>query len=194
MLSSFMPRRLGSCIPFRRNASQRELLSINPLHPNSKWPTGVPPAMGKHVLPTGSAVWFRASSRSTRFLATAGMADGHTHAQLPVGVMTWPERDYGCGVLRASNIGQRVSLCGWVDKQRNLGGMVFVDLRDHTGILQATTLAKRSYMFSQLTDCVYARKRVTQRAGTLSTRIRHAYQRRCSCTEFNECTSHNRGY
>ena len=53
MLSSFVPRRLGSCTLFRRNSSRRALPSTTALHPNSKWPTGVPPAMGEHVMPSG---------------------------------------------------------------------------------------------------------------------------------------------
>ena len=51
--------------------------------------------------------------------------------------MTWPQRDTGCGAPREAHVGQRVTLCGWIDKQRNMGAVVFADLRDHTGIVQA---------------------------------------------------------
>jgi aspartyl-tRNA synthetase len=43
--------------------------------------------------------------------------------------------DY-CGTLRPDRIGTTVSVCGWVQRMRNLGGLVFIDLRDRTGILQ----------------------------------------------------------
>ena len=41
-----------------------------------------------------------------------------------------------CGTFTAANIGQEISVCGWVQRQRNLGGLIFVDLRDRTGLLQ----------------------------------------------------------
>ena len=41
-----------------------------------------------------------------------------------------------CGQLNASHINQEVELCGWINKRRDLGGMIFVDLRDREGIVQ----------------------------------------------------------
>lgn len=43
-----------------------------------------------------------------------------------------------CGNLRAEDAGREVVLNGWVAKQRSLGGLIFVDLRDKTGIVQVT--------------------------------------------------------
>ena len=43
-----------------------------------------------------------------------------------------------CGTLNISNVGQEVVLNGWVAKNRNLGGLIFIDLRDKTGIVQVT--------------------------------------------------------
>ncbi len=45
-------------------------------------------------------------------------------------------RSHNCGALNASNIGESVSLSGWVQRVRNLGGMTFIDLRDRYGITQ----------------------------------------------------------
>ena len=42
------------------------------------------------------------------------------------------------GDLRLSDAGKEVSLVGWVSKKRNLGSLVFIDLRDRTGIVQLT--------------------------------------------------------
>ncbi len=41
-----------------------------------------------------------------------------------------------CGELTKNNIGETVELSGWIQKIRNLGGMIFIDLRDEFGITQ----------------------------------------------------------
>lgn len=46
------------------------------------------------------------------------------------------KRSHRCTELTTANIGQEVTVMGWVQKSRNKGGIIFVDLRDRTGILQ----------------------------------------------------------
>ena len=46
------------------------------------------------------------------------------------------KRTHYCGTLRSSDIGSRVSVTGWVQRQRDLGSLIFIDVRDRTGIVQ----------------------------------------------------------
>ena len=46
------------------------------------------------------------------------------------------KRSHRCTEVSSANIGEKVTVMGWVQKSRNKGGIIFVDLRDRSGILQ----------------------------------------------------------
>jgi len=56
--------------------------------------------------------------------------------------MSW--RDVTCGALRSADAGRRATLAGWADTRRDHGGLVFVDLRDYSGITQLVINPERS--------------------------------------------------
>ena len=80
---------------------------------------------------TRGVVTARAVEASESSAADAQSASGVLPERL-----SWPARSHGAGTLRASDVGSSVTLCGWVDKQRDMGGLVFADVRDHTGLCQ----------------------------------------------------------
>ncbi|MCB1552740.1 MAG: aspartate--tRNA ligase [Xanthomonadales bacterium] len=85
-------------------------------------------------------------------------------------------RTHFCGLVDEALIGQTVTLCGWADVARNLGGVCFIDLRDHEGIVQIVaepdnpayaTAADVGYEFClRVTGTVRARHSVNDKIRT----------------------------
>ncbi len=61
-------------------------------------------------------------------------------------------RSHYCGLVTESLIGQTVSLCGWVNRRRDHGGVIFVDLRDREGYVQVVCDPDRPEMFKVAED------------------------------------------
>ncbi len=57
-------------------------------------------------------------------------------------------RTHYCGSVTADNLDQQVTFCGWVHRRRDHGGVIFVDLRDHTGLVQVVFDPDRAEIFA----------------------------------------------
>ena len=85
-------------------------------------------------------------------------------------------RSHFCGLVTEAMLGQSVTLCGWADVARNLGGVCFIDLRDHEGIVQVVaepdnpafaTAAEVGYEYClRVTGTVRARHSVNDKIKT----------------------------
>ncbi len=85
-------------------------------------------------------------------------------------------RSHFCGAVEESLIGESVTLCGWVDVARNLGGVCFVDLRDHEGIVQIVVAPSQAEVFAVAAnlgyeDCIQVTGKVRRRES-VNTKIR----------------------
>ena len=67
-------------------------------------------------------------------------------------------RSHECGKLRTEHVGQKVALAGWVHRRRDLGGLIFIDLRDRSGFCQ-----------------VVFRPEVSKESHTIAEQIRNEY-------------------
>lgn len=85
------------------------------------------------------------------------------------------KRTHRCAELSTKNVGEEVTVMGWVQKQRNKGGIIFVDLRDRSGILQiifeesdcgSESFAKAEKMHSEYVIAVVGK--VEKRAGAVN--------------------------
>lgn len=75
-------------------------------------------------------------------------------------------RTNNCGELRLENVGQKVTLAGWVQKSRRLGGMTFVDLRDRYGITQLVVESSAPEDLVEIATSL-GREYVIQASGTV---------------------------
>ncbi|MDL2296722.1 aspartate--tRNA ligase [Bacteroidales bacterium OttesenSCG-928-C03] len=84
-------------------------------------------------------------------------------------MLTTEMRTHTCNDLNAGNVGEEVTLCGWIQTIRNLGGMSFIDLRDRYGITQ---LAFNSETQPELCNQIrnFGREWVVQATGTVAER------------------------
>ena len=57
-------------------------------------------------------------------------------------------RSYYCGEIDQDSIGEEISVCGWVNRRRDHGGVIFIDLRDREGILQLVADPSNSEVFA----------------------------------------------
>ena len=64
------------------------------------------------------------------------MADSYSERQNLLDFLGDLERTHMCGALRPSDAGEKAVLMGWVNRRRDLGSIIFLDLRDRTGVTQ----------------------------------------------------------
>lgn len=66
------------------------------------------------------------------------------------------ERSMYAGRVRSEHIGTTITLKGWVSRRRNLGGLIFIDLRDREGLMQLVVNLKilMQLLLKQLRACV----------------------------------------
>jgi aspartyl-tRNA synthetase len=64
-------------------------------------------------------------------------------------------RSHYCGLVGEADVGRKVILCGWADARRDHGGVVFVDLRDHEGIVQVVADPENAPLFATASKVGY---------------------------------------
>ena len=57
-----------------------------------------------------------------------------------------------CGTVREQHVGEVLSLFGWVNRRRDHGGIIFIDLRDHTGVVQVVVNPEQTELFARAED------------------------------------------
>jgi aspartyl-tRNA synthetase len=99
-------------------------------------------------------------------------------------------RSQYCGLVTEAQMGETVTLCGWVNRRRDHGGVIFIDLRDREGYVQVVCDPDRAEMFKVAEDvrnefCVQVKGVVRARpAGTTNDKLKSG-QIEVLCHELN---------
>ncbi|XP_044490877.1 aspartate--tRNA ligase, chloroplastic/mitochondrial isoform X2 [Mangifera indica] len=88
------------------------------------------------ILPQNNRIFSSVSASDETATNTTALKPQLPHKD----ALEWVSRTGFCGELTPDDVGKRVRLCGWVAFHRVHGGLTFLNLRDHTGIVQVTTL------------------------------------------------------
>ncbi len=95
---------------------------------------------------------------------------------------SFPMRSDGCGELRAKQISSNVQLCGWVDRCRDHGGVIFIDLRDQSGTIQITIDPERGKELFTTAESL-KNETVLQIVGTIRARPKESINEKLSTGE-----------
>ncbi|MQL95353.1 hypothetical protein Taro_028016 [Colocasia esculenta] len=114
--SSLPPKKRRFCASAVSSSSSSAAAAPSPPHSASVLPPAAAPSAGAAAGELGADVGAKKSS------------------------LEWVRRTALCGELGDEDVGRRVRLCGWVALHRVHGGLTFFNLRDHSGIVQVTTL------------------------------------------------------
>jgi aspartyl-tRNA synthetase len=91
-------------------------------------------------------------------------------------------RDVYCGELRGSDVGRELTVAGWAARRRDHGGLVFVDLRDHTGVIQLVVNPEHAPDAAKVAHEIRA-EFVLQAHGVIAARAPEAVNRNLSTGE-----------
>lgn len=80
--------------------------------------------------------FIRAAASNSAAVTQQTPARQQLQQQLGSTALSWAGRTRLCGTLRESDVDQQITICGWVHRYRNFGGVIFADIRDQSGLLQ----------------------------------------------------------
>jgi len=94
-------------------------------------------------------------------------------------------RDIYCGQITKDHIGKKLSLCGWIHRRRDHGGIIFIDLRDYTGIVQLVFNPDQKNNFEIADRC--RNEFVLRVVGEVSSRSNDAINKNMKTGEIEVC-------